>query len=81
MVVGQTLVVVAGRGLVQGWGETMEEIHPGDVIMSRLGERYWPGAAPDRSISHLAIQEPLEGKVVDWMERVGDTINRPKPRT
>ncbi len=77
---GQTLIVVVGRGLVQSWGGPVAEIHPGDVVSSLPGEKHWHGAAPDSSMAHLAIQEALDGKAVDWMEKVSDDVYRQKPR-
>ncbi len=77
---GQTLIVVAGRGLVQSWGGTVDAIHPGDVVSSPPGEKHWHGAAPDNSMTHLAIQEALDGKAVDWMEKVSDEVYSRKPR-
>ena len=69
---GQTLIVTAGRGLAQRWGGPIEEIRPGDVIWIPPGEKHWHGAAATTAMTHLAIQEHLHGKVVDWMERVSD---------
>ncbi len=69
---GQTLIVVSGRGFVQAWGGPIREIRPGDVIWTRPGEKHWHGAAPDSSMAHIAVQEALDGKVVDWMEKVTD---------
>jgi len=69
---GQTLVVTAGCGRVQHWGGPIEEIRPGDVVWIAPGERHWHGAAPGTAMTHLAIQEMLDGKTVDWMEQVSD---------
>ena len=69
---GQTLIVTAGCGWVQCEGGPIEEIHPGDVIWFPPGEKHWHGAAPTNAMTHIAIQEALEGKVVDWMEKVSD---------
>jgi len=69
---GQTLIVTAGCGWAQRWGEAVEEIRPGDVIWIPPGEKHWHGAAPTTGMTHIAIQEQLEGKAVDWMEKVGD---------
>jgi len=69
---GQTLIVTAGCGLAQREGGPVEEIHPGDVIWFSPGERHWHGAAPSTAMTHLAVQEKLEGKTVDWMEQVSD---------
>ena len=69
---GQTLVVVAGSGRVQRWGESMVEIHPGDVIWAPPGEKHWHGAATTTAVTHMAIQEALDGRTADWMEKVSD---------
>ena len=69
---GQTLIVTAGRGWVQREGGPVEEIRPGDVIWFAPGERHWHGAAPTTSMTHIAIQESLDGKAVDWAEPVND---------
>src|SRR5881296_1384450 len=69
---GQTLIVTAGSGLVQRWGGPVEDIRPGDVIWFALGEKHWHGASPTTAMTHVAIQEKLDGKVVDWMEHVTD---------
>ena len=69
---GQTLIVTSGVGRVQLEGGPVEEIRPGDVISIPPNKRHWHGAAPTTAMSHLAIQEHLNGKVVEWMEKVGD---------
>jgi quercetin dioxygenase-like cupin family protein len=69
---GQTLIVTAGSGWVQAWGQPVQEIGPGDVIWTPPGEKHWHGAKATTSLSHIAIQEALNGRVVDWMEKVGD---------
>ncbi len=69
---GQTLVVTFGSGLVQRWGGPIEEIHPGDVVWFSPGEKHWHGAGPTTAMTHIAIQEALDGKAVDWMEKVSD---------
>lgn len=69
---GQTLIVTAGRGRAQRWGGTIEEIRPGDVIWFAPGEKHWHGASPTTAMTHIAIQEQLDGKAVDWMEHVTD---------
>jgi quercetin dioxygenase-like cupin family protein len=69
---GQTLIVTAGCGRVQRWGGPTEEIRPGDVICIAPGEKHWHGAAPTTAMTHIAIQEQLDGKAVDWMEKVSD---------
>ena len=69
---GQTLIVVAGCGWAQREGGPIEEIHPGDVVWFPPGERHWHGATPTTAMTHIAIQEKLDGKTVDWMEKVTD---------
>ncbi len=69
---GQTLIVIAGCGRVQRWGGPIEEIRPGDVVQFAPGEKHWHGAAPTTAMSHIAIQETLDGKAVDWLEQVSD---------
>lgn len=69
---GQSLIVTAGCGRAQRWGGPIEEIHPGDVIWFSPGERHWHGAAPTTAMTHIAMQEQLDGKAVDWLERVSD---------
>ena len=69
---GQTLVVTAGLGLVQREGGPVEEIRPGDVVWFPPGEKHWHGAAPATAMSHVAIQEKLDGTAVDWLEQVTD---------
>jgi quercetin dioxygenase-like cupin family protein len=69
---GQTLIVTAGCGRVQRWDGPIEEIHPGDVIQFAPGEKHWHGAAPTTSVTHIAIQEALDGNAVEWMEHVSD---------
>ena len=69
---GQTLVVTAGFGRVQRWDGPVEEIRPGDVVWFPPGEKHWHGASPTTALTHIAIQEQLDGKNVEWMERVSD---------
>jgi quercetin dioxygenase-like cupin family protein len=69
---GQTLIVTTGCGLVQRWDGPIEEIHPGDVVWFSPGEKHWHGASPTTAMTHIAIQEQLNGKTVDWMEKVSD---------
>jgi quercetin dioxygenase-like cupin family protein len=69
---GQTLIVTAGVGRVQIEGGPMEEIRPGDVVSIPPGQRHWHGASPTTAMTHLAVQEALNGKVVEWMEKVTD---------
>ncbi len=69
---GQTLIVTAGAGWVQRDGESRKEIHPGDVVYFLPGEKHWHGATTTTSMSHIAIQEKLNGSPVAWMEQVSD---------
>ena len=69
---GQTLIITAGCGRVQREGGSVEEIHPGDVVWFPPNEKHWHGAAPTTAMTHIAIQEQLDGKVVEWMEKVSD---------
>jgi quercetin dioxygenase-like cupin family protein len=69
---GQTLIDIAGCGRVQRDGGPLKEIRPGDVVWFAPGEKHWHGAAPTTAMTHIAIQEALNGKVVDWMEQVSD---------
>jgi quercetin dioxygenase-like cupin family protein len=67
---GQTLIVTSGCGWVQREGGPVEEIRPGDVIWFEPAEKHWHGATPTTAMSHIAIAESLDGKVVDWLEHV-----------
>ena len=78
---GQTLIVTAGCGLHQRWGGPIEEIRPGDVVTVEPNEKHWHGAAPTTAMTHIAIQEELNGKVVEWMEKVTDEQYRATPDT
>ena len=69
---GQTLIVTSGRGLVQRDGGSIEEIRPGDVVWFEPGEKHWHGAAPETAMVHIAIQEALDSKAVEWLEKVTD---------
>ncbi|MDQ2752103.1 MAG: cupin domain-containing protein [Bacteroidota bacterium] len=69
---GQTLIVTSGSGWVQREGGEIEEIHPGDVVWFAPNEKHWHGATPTTAMTHIAIHENLNGKVVDWMEKVSD---------
>jgi quercetin dioxygenase-like cupin family protein len=69
---GQTLIVTAGAGRAQREGGPIEEIRPGDVVQFAPGEKHWHGAAPTTAMTHIAIHEALDGKVVEWMEKVSD---------
>lgn len=69
---GQTLIVTAGTGRVQRWGEPAEEIRQGDVVWIPPGQKHWHGTAPNSSMTHIAITEQIDGKTVDWLEKVTD---------
>ena len=69
---GQTLIVIAGFGWVQRVGGPVEKIRPGDVVRFEPGEKHWHGASPTTAMTHIAIQEQLDGKAVDWLEKVTD---------
>lgn len=73
---GQTLIVTSGLGWVQREGGRIEEIRPGDVVWIPPGERHWHGASPTTGMTHIAVQESLDGKPVDWMEPVTDAQYR-----
>jgi quercetin dioxygenase-like cupin family protein len=76
---GQTLIVTAGSGLVQQWGGPVQEIGPGDVVWTPPGQKHWHGAAPTTGMTHIAIQEHVNSKVVEWMEKVSDEQYLAKP--
>jgi quercetin dioxygenase-like cupin family protein len=69
---GQTLIIATGRGLVQKDGGPIETVLPGDVVRFAPNEKHWHGASRDTAMSHIAIQEELDGKVVEWLEQVSD---------
>jgi quercetin dioxygenase-like cupin family protein len=69
---GQLLVVTEGSGLIQEWEQPVRRIHKGDVIWTPPGVKHWHGASPNTTMTHLAIQESLNGKSVEWMEKVTD---------
>ena len=69
---GQILLCTAGRGCYQEWGQPARELYPGDVVNIPAGVKHWHGAAPDTTMTHLAIGERLDGKSVTWMEQVSD---------
>ncbi|HXM14200.1 MAG TPA: cupin domain-containing protein [Candidatus Eremiobacteraceae bacterium] len=75
---GQTLIVSAGAGLAQRWGGPIEEIRPGDVVWFAPGEKHWHGASPTTAMTHIAIQEALDGKAVEWLEHVNDEQYQPR---
>ena len=69
---GQTRIVTSGMGRVQRWGDAVQVIHPGDVVWIPPGQKHWHGASPTTAMTHIAIQEGLDGKNVEWMELVTD---------
>jgi quercetin dioxygenase-like cupin family protein len=69
---GQTLIVTAGSGWVQQWGGQIQEIRQGDVVWIPPGQKHWHGATATTAMTHIAIQEQLDGKVVEWMEKVSE---------
>ena len=69
---GQVLIVTAGFGRVQRWDGPVEEIRPGDVVWFPPGLKHWHGATPSRAMTHTAVQETVDGKNVEWMEKVSD---------
>jgi quercetin dioxygenase-like cupin family protein len=69
---GQTLIITSGCGWVQREGGPIEEVRPGDVVWFPPGEKHWHGATPTTAMTHIAIQEAVDGKVVDWLEHVSD---------
>jgi 4-carboxymuconolactone decarboxylase len=73
---GQVLIITAGTGRVQRWGDPVDEIRQGDVVWIPPGQKHWHGAAPDSSMAHIAVSEALEGKAVEWMEKVSDAQYR-----
>ena len=75
---GQTLIVVSGAGWVQRTGGPIEDIRPGDVVWFEPGEKHWHGATATTAMSHIAIQEKQDGRVVDWMEHVTDEQYQPQ---
>jgi quercetin dioxygenase-like cupin family protein len=75
---GQTLIVMSGCGWTQRWGGPREDIGPGDVVWIPPAEKHWHGATDTTAMTHIAIQEKLDGKTVDWMEQVSDEQYRSK---
>jgi len=75
---GQTLIVTFGSGRVQREGGPIEEIRPGDVVSFAPGEKHWHGASPTTAMTHIAIHEALDGKTVDWLEKVTDEQYQPR---
>jgi quercetin dioxygenase-like cupin family protein len=76
---GQTLLVLSGLGRAATWGGPVRAIGPGDVVWIPPGEKHWHGAAPEVAMSHLAVQEALDGAAVDWLEPVDDADYRRTP--
>lgn len=76
---GQTLIVTAGSGLVQQWNGPLQEIRQGDTVWIPQGVKHWHGASARIGMSHIAIAESLDGKVVDWMEKVSEDQYRRQP--
>jgi quercetin dioxygenase-like cupin family protein len=76
---GQTLIIVKGGGLAQRWGGPIEEIRPGDVVWFPPGEKHWHGASPTTAMTHIAIQERLDGVAVEWLEQVSEEQYSGKP--
>ncbi|MFJ2987177.1 cupin domain-containing protein [Collimonas sp. NPDC087041] len=76
---GQTLIVTAGRGLIQLWEGPIQEINAGDVVWIAAGEKHWHGASVATAMTHVAIQEEFEGKTADFMEQVSDRQYQPQP--
>ena len=76
---GQRLVVTGGCGWVQCWGNPKRQIRAGDVVVCPPGEKHWHGATPTTGMSHIAIQEALDGKVVEWLEKVTDEVYLASP--
>jgi 4-carboxymuconolactone decarboxylase len=70
---GQLLIVTGGTGRVQRWGDAVDEIRQGDAVWIPAGQKHWHGAAPNSSMSHIGVVEALDGKTVDWMEKVSDS--------
>jgi quercetin dioxygenase-like cupin family protein len=69
---GQTLIITFGCGWVQSWGKSVEIIRPGDVVRISPGEKHWHGATATSAMTHIAIQEKIDGRMVTWMEQVSD---------
>jgi len=69
---GQTLIITSGIGWVQKENDRIEEVHPGDIVWFEPNEKHWHGATETNGMSHIAIQENLNGKIVEWMEKVTD---------
>jgi quercetin dioxygenase-like cupin family protein len=77
---GQVLIVTAGRGWVQHWGGPVQEIREGDVVRIPPGQKHWHGATATTQMTHIALQEQLNGRVVEWMEKVSEEQYQASPR-
>ncbi|MBN8939620.1 MAG: cupin domain-containing protein [Rhizobiales bacterium] len=75
---GQTLIITSGCGWTQTWGGPIQEIRPGDVVWIPPGEKHWHGATATTAMTHIAIQESLDGKTVDWLEQVSEEQYGPR---
>jgi quercetin dioxygenase-like cupin family protein len=73
---GQTLIITSGLGWVQTEAGAIEEVRPGDVVFFPPGQKHWHGATPTTAMTHIAVQESLDGQNVDWMEKVSDAQYR-----
>jgi len=78
---GQLLVVTEGAGLIQEWGQPLRRIQKGDVIWTPAGVKHWHGASPSATMTHTAIQESLNGKNVEWLEKVTDEEYKAAPQS
>ena len=74
---GQTLIVTSGCGRAQRLGGPLEDLRPGDIVWIPPGEKHWHGASPTTAMTHVAIQEQLDGRAVDWLEHVSDEQYQP----
>jgi len=74
---GQTLIVTFGCGRAQRWDGPIEEIRPGDIVWIPPGEKHWHGASPTTAMTHIAVQEQLDGRAVDWLEHVSNDQYQP----
>lgn len=74
---GQLLIITSGLGLAQRWGGPIEQIRPGDIVWFPPGEKHWHGAAPSSSMTHIGIQEALDGSTVEWLEQVSEKQYQP----
>lgn len=77
---GQTLIVTEGTGLVQRWGTPIQEMHAGDVVSIPAGVKHWHGATSTQAMRHIAVAEALDGKSVEWLEKVDDRQYGARPQ-